>query len=265
MSDSDDGGYSSQSDTDNPQTLNPLDLATSASASSSTQNQAGQPTKAKGKGRGGQGGAGGKADDKEVRKRSSKACMFLTRSPPRHLRLFTGSGAPRSMSRELATLTAQLVPSHSHRRQVRVLPLTARCRSSSLVPRPHPESLAKHSSLLTFAVPFLYLLHLPSYLLRLLLTPSSTLLFAIPPLLPPLPHLLPFPPSHLHDCNSCRKSKCKCTRILDPATNEPVGPCQNCLTVGAECTFLGASRKRCVACSSLEDTGNRCVEVKGLT
>ncbi|BGP06376.1 fungal-specific transcription factor domain-containing protein [Rhodotorula toruloides] len=118
MSDSDDGGYSSQSDTDNPQTLNPLDLATSASASSSTQNQAGQPTKAKGKGRGGQGGAGGKADDKEVRKRSSKAC------------------------------------------------------------------------------------------------------------------------------DNCRKSKCKCTRILDPATNEPVGPCQNCLTVGAECTFLGASRKR---------------------
>ncbi|GAA5858288.1 hypothetical protein JCM1840_001131 [Sporobolomyces johnsonii] len=45
-------------------------------------------------------------------------------------------------------------------------------------------------------------------------------------------------------CDNCRKSKCKCTRILDPATNEPVGPCQNCLTVGAECTYLGASRKR---------------------
>ncbi|GAA5887204.1 hypothetical protein JCM6882_002448 [Rhodosporidiobolus microsporus] len=45
-------------------------------------------------------------------------------------------------------------------------------------------------------------------------------------------------------CDNCRKSKCKCTRILDPATNEPVGPCQNCLQVGAECTFLGASRKR---------------------
>ncbi|GAA6042703.1 hypothetical protein JCM8097_003755 [Rhodosporidiobolus ruineniae] len=45
-------------------------------------------------------------------------------------------------------------------------------------------------------------------------------------------------------CDNCRKSKCKCTRVLDPATNEPVGPCQNCLTVGSECTFLGASRKR---------------------
>ncbi|GAA6023010.1 hypothetical protein JCM10207_002039 [Rhodosporidiobolus poonsookiae] len=45
-------------------------------------------------------------------------------------------------------------------------------------------------------------------------------------------------------CDNCRKSKCKCTRIYDPATNEPVGPCQNCLTVGSECTFLGASRKR---------------------
>ncbi|GAA5998630.1 uncharacterized protein JCM10292_007114 [Rhodotorula paludigena] len=45
-------------------------------------------------------------------------------------------------------------------------------------------------------------------------------------------------------CDNCRKSKCKCTRILDPATSEPVGPCQNCITVGAECTFLGASRKR---------------------
>ncbi|GAA5843186.1 hypothetical protein JCM11251_001678 [Rhodosporidiobolus azoricus] len=45
-------------------------------------------------------------------------------------------------------------------------------------------------------------------------------------------------------CDNCRKSKCKCTRILDPATNEPVGPCQNCLQVGADCTFLGASRKR---------------------
>ncbi|KWU41105.1 hypothetical protein RHOSPDRAFT_13191, partial [Rhodotorula sp. JG-1b] len=43
---------------------------------------------------------------------------------------------------------------------------------------------------------------------------------------------------------SCRKSKCKCTRILDPATQEPVGPCENCLTVGTECTFNGTSRKR---------------------
>ncbi|GAA5880402.1 hypothetical protein JCM3774_006436, partial [Rhodotorula dairenensis] len=42
----------------------------------------------------------------------------------------------------------------------------------------------------------------------------------------------------------CRKSKCKCTRILDPATQEPVGPCENCLTVGTECTFNGTSRKR---------------------
>lgn len=74
MSDSDDGGYSSQSDTDNPQTLNPLDLSTAPSASSSTQHQAGQPAKAKGKGRGAQGGSGGNAQDKEVRKRSSKAC-----------------------------------------------------------------------------------------------------------------------------------------------------------------------------------------------
>ncbi|GAA5834644.1 hypothetical protein JCM9279_007070 [Rhodotorula babjevae] len=45
-------------------------------------------------------------------------------------------------------------------------------------------------------------------------------------------------------CDNCRKSKCKCTRILDPASGDPVGPCQNCLTVGATCTFLGASRKR---------------------
>ncbi|GAA6052521.1 hypothetical protein JCM3770_003807 [Rhodotorula araucariae] len=45
-------------------------------------------------------------------------------------------------------------------------------------------------------------------------------------------------------CDNCRKSKCKCTRILDPASGDPVGPCQNCLTVGADCTFLGASRKR---------------------
>ncbi|GAA5902640.1 hypothetical protein JCM8208_007026 [Rhodotorula glutinis] len=45
-------------------------------------------------------------------------------------------------------------------------------------------------------------------------------------------------------CDNCRKSKCKCTRILDPASGEPVGPCQNCITVGAICTFLGASRKR---------------------
>ncbi|ORY73251.1 fungal-specific transcription factor domain-domain-containing protein [Leucosporidium creatinivorum] len=45
-------------------------------------------------------------------------------------------------------------------------------------------------------------------------------------------------------CDSCRKSKCKCTRILDPGTGQPVGPCSNCITVGAECTYLGASRKR---------------------
>ncbi|TKA50167.1 hypothetical protein B0A53_06439 [Rhodotorula sp. CCFEE 5036] len=45
-------------------------------------------------------------------------------------------------------------------------------------------------------------------------------------------------------CDNCRKSKCKCTRILDPATQEPVGPCENCLTVGTECTFNGTSRKR---------------------
>ncbi|GAA5993685.1 hypothetical protein JCM10908_002295 [Rhodotorula pacifica] len=45
-------------------------------------------------------------------------------------------------------------------------------------------------------------------------------------------------------CDNCRKSKCKCTRILDPATQDPVGPCENCLTVGSECTFNGTSRKR---------------------
>ncbi|GAA6061791.1 hypothetical protein JCM10212_004847 [Sporobolomyces blumeae] len=45
-------------------------------------------------------------------------------------------------------------------------------------------------------------------------------------------------------CDNCRKAKSRCARILDPATNEPVGPCQNCLTVGAECTFNGATRKR---------------------
>lgn len=60
------------------------------------------------------------------------------------------------------------------------------------------------------------------------------------------PHLPRLPTSLALSRNSCRKSKCKCTRILDPATSEPVGPCQNCITVGAECTFLGASRKRCV-------------------
>ncbi|GAA5982372.1 hypothetical protein JCM11641_006960 [Rhodosporidiobolus odoratus] len=44
-------------------------------------------------------------------------------------------------------------------------------------------------------------------------------------------------------CDNCRKSKCKCTRNFD-ASGGPVGACQNCLAVGSECTFLGASRKR---------------------
>ncbi|BGP14207.1 hypothetical protein JCM10213_005900 [Rhodosporidiobolus nylandii] len=45
-------------------------------------------------------------------------------------------------------------------------------------------------------------------------------------------------------CDNCRKSKCKCTRNLDPSSGEPVGPCQNCIAVSAECTFNGATRKR---------------------
>ncbi|KAH8924892.1 hypothetical protein BT69DRAFT_1332618 [Atractiella rhizophila] len=44
--------------------------------------------------------------------------------------------------------------------------------------------------------------------------------------------------------DNCRKSKCKCTRDIDPETKLPVGACQNCMAVGTECTFLGASRKR---------------------
>ncbi|GAA5916517.1 uncharacterized protein JCM6883_005446 [Sporobolomyces salmoneus] len=45
-------------------------------------------------------------------------------------------------------------------------------------------------------------------------------------------------------CDNCRKQKSKCARIFDPATQEPVGGCQNCLTAGVECTFNGATRKR---------------------
>ncbi|GAA5872802.1 hypothetical protein JCM8547_005707 [Rhodosporidiobolus lusitaniae] len=45
-------------------------------------------------------------------------------------------------------------------------------------------------------------------------------------------------------CDNCRRAKCKCVRVLDPATNEAVGPCQNCLQVGTECKFEGATRKR---------------------
>ncbi|GAA5966610.1 hypothetical protein JCM3765_005674 [Sporobolomyces pararoseus] len=45
-------------------------------------------------------------------------------------------------------------------------------------------------------------------------------------------------------CDNCRKQKSKCARIFDPATQEPVGGCQNCLTAGLECTFNGATRKR---------------------
>ncbi|KAH9813684.1 fungal-specific transcription factor domain-containing protein [Melampsora americana] len=46
-------------------------------------------------------------------------------------------------------------------------------------------------------------------------------------------------------CDNCRKSKCKCTRAADQNGVIPTsGPCQNCLTTGAECTFNGASRKR---------------------
>lgn len=43
---------------------------------------------------------------------------------------------------------------------------------------------------------------------------------------------------------SCRRQKTKCERVVDTATKEPVGPCANCASVGAECTYLGASRKR---------------------
>ncbi|GAA6010201.1 hypothetical protein JCM11491_005388 [Sporobolomyces phaffii] len=45
-------------------------------------------------------------------------------------------------------------------------------------------------------------------------------------------------------CDNCRKQKSKCARIFDPATQEPVGGCQNCLTAGLECRFDGATKKR---------------------
>ncbi|GAA5936055.1 uncharacterized protein JCM15063_002694 [Sporobolomyces koalae] len=45
-------------------------------------------------------------------------------------------------------------------------------------------------------------------------------------------------------CDNCRKQKSKCARILDPATQDPIGACQNCLTAGLECTFSAATRKR---------------------
>ncbi|KAK4053492.1 hypothetical protein OIV83_001659 [Microbotryomycetes sp. JL201] len=45
-------------------------------------------------------------------------------------------------------------------------------------------------------------------------------------------------------CDTCRKSKTKCTRVIDPGTNQPAGPCTNCIQAGTECTSLGASRKR---------------------
>lgn len=69
---------------------------------------------------------------------------------------------------------------------------------------------------------------------------TSESIYSLHPLLPvALADLHIFRPTQ-----SCRKSKCKCTRILDPGTGQPVGPCSNCITVGAECTYLGASRKR---------------------
>lgn len=49
--------------------------------------------------------------------------------------------------------------------------------------------------------------------------------------------------------DNCRKSKCKCARILDPITGKPAGACENCLTAGTECKFEGATRKRFVKSS----------------
>ncbi|KAI5480235.1 hypothetical protein MNV49_001566 [Pseudohyphozyma bogoriensis] len=45
-------------------------------------------------------------------------------------------------------------------------------------------------------------------------------------------------------CDNCRKSKCKCTRVIDPATNQPIGPCDNCRATNSECKFEGTTRKR---------------------
>ncbi|KAI5120399.1 hypothetical protein M0805_000178 [Coniferiporia weirii] len=39
-------------------------------------------------------------------------------------------------------------------------------------------------------------------------------------------------------CDQCRKSKCKCERTGDGE------PCKSCILLGAQCTFLGPSRKR---------------------
>ncbi|PVG01630.1 hypothetical protein CPB86DRAFT_871039 [Serendipita vermifera] len=47
-------------------------------------------------------------------------------------------------------------------------------------------------------------------------------------------------------CDQCRRAKSKCRRFGD-------SPCQNCITLGVECTFLGPSRKRGPAKGYLSD------------